>query len=91
MNECDYMSYSQCKKYIEKDGFYRVDETPTEIIVKSDRASIIFNKKTMQYTAIGYGGQLAFTTYPIYEKWRAMIKAWMNEQNFKWAERRKEE
>lgn len=81
MREHDCMSHSQCKKYIEKDGFYRVDETPTEIIVKSDGASIIFNKKTMQYKTNGYGGQLAFTTYPIYEKWRAMIKAWMNEQN----------
>ncbi len=80
MREYDCMSYSQCKKYIEKDGFYRVDETPTEIIVKSNGASIIFNKKTMQYKTNGYGGQLAFTTYPIYEKWRAMIKAWMNEQ-----------
>lgn len=91
MKENDNMSYSWWKKKIESDGFYTVFDTADEIVVKSDDACITFEKQTMNYTATGFGGQLAFTTYPIYEQWRSMIKAWINERRRNaWAERKEE-
>ena len=88
MKENDNMPYSWWKKKIESDGFYTVEETTNEITVRSDDASIVFDKKTWQYTATGFGGQLAFTTYPIYEQWRSLIKAWLNEKRKRITDRR---
>lgn len=79
MRENDNMPYAWWKKKIESDGFYTVFETADEIVVKSDDTCIAFNKQTMNYTATGFGGQLAFTTYPIYDDWKALITAWLNE------------
>lgn len=90
MKENDDKSYVWWKHKIESDGFYTVEETTEKIIVKREDASIVFDKKTMQYTATGFGGELAFTTYPIYEDWRSLIKAWLNEHRVGWKVRKEE-
>ena len=75
------MTYLECKKKVEDHG-YTVTETDTEIITvfRTGKDSITFDKQTNEYHAVGYGSPLSFTTYPIYEPWRDMIKAWKAEQ-----------
>lgn len=87
MKEYGDKSYKWWKNKINNDGFYKVEETSDEIIVACNDASITFNKKTMDYKATGFGGWLAFTTYPIYDDWKALITAWLNEKfaNSYWA------
>lgn len=68
------------KKRLEKQG-YTVEETVDEINVRYDDNSYVkFFKKSMEYTAVGFGSPLMFTTYPMYEDWRGLIKAWIRSQ-----------
>ena len=73
------MTYLECKQMIEDDG-YDIMETDRFIIVSTSDSEIKYDKKTNIYTASGYGSPLTFTTFPIYEPWRNMIKAWKAEQ-----------
>ena len=73
------MTFEEAKKEIETHYYATVEETEDEIVVIQGDGKITFNKKTHCYTALGYGGELSFTTYPIYEPWRKLIKAWLGE------------
>lgn len=78
------MTYLECKKKVEDRG-YTVTETNTEIITafRAGSDSITYDKRTNEYRAVGYGSPLMFTTYPIYDLWRDMIKAWKAERKEK--------
>lgn len=88
MRETDCMSFDRWKRYFEKKGMTVVDTEHSIDLIVDDRTFIRFNKQTMNYSAVGFGSPLSFTTYPIYEEWRSMIKAWIDEQrkNQHWQE-----
>ena len=73
------MTFEEAKKEIETHYNATVEETEDEIVVHQGDSKIAFNKKTHYFTALGYGSELSFTTYPIYEPWRKLIKVWLGE------------
>lgn len=92
MKEHDNKTYEWHKKHMQQ--HYTVDDTGDYITVRAGKSAFVkFNKNTHEYTAYGFGGTLSFTTYPIYDDWRAMIKAWLREKqtNNRWVAERKEE
>ena len=73
------MTFNEIKQKIESNGCFKVIETPIEIITSCGESSVTYNKTNGTYTAKGFGSPLMFTTHPIYDDWRQMIEAWIEE------------
>ena len=72
------MMYEKAKADVERLGAIVTEDNET-IVVKQGYGNITYYKRTGEYKAVGYGGPLNFTTFPIYEPWRKMIIAWKRE------------